>query len=67
MFTAFSLSPIALENPVQVPNQAPASDFPFYDAPQKVFLSKISDDVIASDLWFRFPPYQKSLLSLSSN
>ena len=35
-----------------------ASDLPFYDifAPQKVTFSKISDDVIAWDLWFGPPP-----------
>ena len=34
------------------------SDLPFYDtfAPQKVPFSKISDDVIACDLWFAPPP-----------
>ena len=35
-----------------------ASDLPYYDvfAPQKVPFSKISDDVIACDLWFGPPP-----------
>ena len=35
-----------------------ASDFPIYDifAPQKITFSKISDDVIACDLWFGPPP-----------
>ena len=39
-------------------HQATASDLPFYDisAPQKVTFSKISDDVIACDLWFGPPP-----------
>ena len=34
-----------------------ASDLPFYDifAPQKVPFLKISDDVIACDLWFSPP------------
>ena len=42
--------------------QATASDLPFYDifAPQKVTFSKISDDVIACDLWFG-PPQSKIL------
>ena len=37
--------------------QATASDLPFYNifAPQKVPLLKISDDVIACDLWFEPP------------
>ena len=35
-----------------------ASNLPFYDifVPQKVPLSKISDDVIACDFWFGPPP-----------
>ena len=35
-----------------------ASDLPFYDifAQQKVPFLKISDDVIACDLWFAPPP-----------
>ena len=35
-------------------DQTTASGLPFYDmfVPQKDFLSKISDDVIASDFWF---------------
>ena len=39
-----------------------ASDLPFYDifAPQKITFSKISDDVIACDLWFG-PPQSKIL------
>ena len=39
-------------------HQAAASDLPFHDifAPQKVPFSKISDDVIACDLWFGPPP-----------
>ena len=39
-------------------HQATASDLPFYDifAPQKITFSKISDDVIACDLWFGPPP-----------
>ena len=39
-------------------HQATASDLPFYDifAPQKITFSKISDDVIACDLWFGSPP-----------
>ena len=43
-------------------HQATASDLPFYDifAPQKVTFSKISDDVIACDLWFG-PPQSKIL------
>ena len=38
--------------------RATASDLPFYDifAPQKVPFLKISDDVIACDLWFGPPP-----------
>ena len=37
-----------------MPNQATASNLPFYDifTQQKVPLSKVSDDVIACDLWF---------------
>ena len=37
--------------------EAMASDLPFYDifAPQKVPFFKISDDVIACDLWFGPP------------
>ena len=37
-----------------MPNQATASDLPFYDifVSQKVPLSKISDDFIACDFWF---------------
>ena len=48
-----------------MPNQAAASDLLFYDnvVPQKVPLSKISDDVIACDLWFE-PPNQKFWLRL---
>ena len=44
-----------------MPKYATASDLPFYDifVPQKVPLSKISDDVMACDLWFG-PPNQKS-------
>ena len=40
-----------------------ASDLPLYDifAPQKVTLLKISDDVIACDLWFGPPPPIKNL------
>ena len=40
-----------------------ASDLPFYDifAPQKITFSKISDDVIACDLWFGPPPQSKIL------
>ena len=48
-------------------HQATASDLPFYDifAPQKITFSKISDDVIACDLWFGPPPpNQKSWLRL---
>ena len=43
-------------------HQATASDLPFYDifAPQKDTFSKISDDVIACDLWFG-PPQSKIL------
>ena len=39
-------------------HQATASDLPFYDifAPQKITFSKISDDVIAFDVWFGSPP-----------
>ena len=42
--------------------RATASDFPFYEifAPQKVPFLKISDDVIACDLWFG-PPQSKIL------
>ena len=38
--------------------QATASDLPFYNifAPQKVPFLKISDDLIACDLWFGPPP-----------
>ena len=38
--------------------QATASDLPFYNifAPQKVPFLKISDDVIARELWFGPPP-----------
>ena len=42
-----------------MPCQAKASDRSFYDifAPQKVPPSKLSDDVIACDLWFApLPP-----------
>ena len=41
-----------------MPNQVTASDLPFYKTfgPQKVSLLKISDDVIACDLWFGLPP-----------
>ena len=44
-------------------HQATASDLPFYDifAPQKITFSKISDDVIACDLWFGPPPQSKIL------
>ena len=47
-------------------NQASASDLPLYDifVPQKVFLLKISDDVIACDLWFEPPLNQKFWLRL---
>ena len=40
-----------------------AYDLPFYDifAPQKVPFLKISDDVIAFDLWFCPPPQSKIL------
>ena len=43
-------------------HQATASDLPFYDifAPQKISFSKISDDVIACNLWFG-PPQSKIL------
>ena len=43
-------------------HQATASDLPLYDifAPQKITFSKISDDVIACDLWFG-PPQSKIL------
>ena len=46
-----------------MPNQA--SDLQFYDiiAPQKVPLSKISDNVIACDLWFAPPPPQSNILA----
>ena len=46
--------------------QTTASDLAFYDifAPQKVTFLKISDDVIACDLWFGLPPNQKSWLRL---
>ena len=39
-------------------HQVTALDLPFYNifAPQKITFSKISDDVIASDLWFGPPP-----------
>ena len=42
---------------------ARASNLPFYDifAPEKVPLLKISDDVIASDLWFG--PQQSKILA----
>ena len=45
-----------------MPKQATASDLPFKDifVTQKV-LSKISDDVIASDSWFIPPPQSKIL------
>ena len=41
-----------------MPNQATASDLPFYDifVPQKVPLSEISDDFNACDFWFAPPP-----------
>ena len=40
-------------------------DLPLYIfAPEKVPLSKNSDDVIACDLWFGSPPNQKSCLRL---
>ena len=46
--------------------RATASDLPLYDifAPQKVPFLKISDDVIACDLWFGPPPNQTSWLRL---
>ena len=49
-----------------MPNQATASDHTFYDifVPQKVPLSKISDDVIACHFWFGPPPNQKPRLRL---
>ena len=52
------LSPLPCKILVKCQNQASASDLPLYDifAPQKVPLSKISDDVIACDLWFAPPP-----------
>ena len=55
------LIPLSLAKSWYVPNQAPASDLLFCDifVSQKVSLTKISDDVIASDLWFG-PPNQKS-------
>ena len=45
-----------------MPNQATASDHKFYDmfVPQKVPLSKISDDVIVCHFWFD-PPQSKVL------
>ena len=48
-----------------MPNQATASDLPFYDifAPQKIPLLKIFDDVIKCDLWLA-PPNQKSWIRL---
>ena len=47
---------------VKCQNQASASDLPLYDifVPQKVPLLKISDDVVACDLWFG-PPQSKIL------
>ena len=45
--------------------QATPSNLPFYDIfalAEKVPLSKISDDVIACDLWFAPPPNHKSWL-----
>ena len=48
-------------------HQATASDFPFHDifAPTKNSSFKVSDDVIACDLWFTSPPTnQKSRLRL---
>ena len=43
--------------------QATASDLPIYNifAPQKVPLSKTSDDVIAGSMWFAPPPQSKLL------
>ena len=48
--------------------QATAIDLPIQNVsvPKKVSFSKISDDVIACDLWFAFPPNQKSWLRLCS-
>ena len=44
-------------------HQATASDLPFYDifAPTKNFSFKVSDNVIACDLWFDPPPQAKML------
>ena len=43
-------------------HQTTASDLSFYDifAPTKNFFFKISDDVIACDLWFAAPPPSKN-------
>ena len=48
---------------------ATASDLSFYDifAPQKVPLLKISDDVIASDLWFGHTPVKNSCYAYASS
>ena len=45
---------------------ATALDLPFYNifAPQKMPLLKISDDIIACNLWFCHPHSQKSWLRL---
>ena len=45
-----------------MPNQATASDLPFYDifVPQKFPLSKISDDVTACDFWFAPTPIKNA-------
>ena len=64
-FTLFSfgLSPLPIAKAWLCANtQVMASDLSIYNifVPQKVSHSKISDDVIACDLWFGLPPIKNS-------
>ena len=54
--------PAGCFTPLTLVNQTTAFDLSFYDilVPQKVNLSKVSDDVIACDLWIGPAPNQTS-------
>ena len=60
-FLTFCLSPLPLAKSL-FEGQTRPQLFPFHDifVPQKVPLSKVSDDVIVCDLWFA-PPQSKTL------
>ena len=64
-----NLSPLLLARSWLSANTATALDLPFYDifASQKVPLLKISDYVIASDLWFGHTPVNSSGYAYASS